>query len=80
MIRQFIIEKYSEYIFTVHTFPSKQRQIGHIVSDISCGWVYVAGIECNSNGFYSAEFLRGMADKLDELNATLFKEWSDEAN
>ena len=74
MTKYFILEKYSEYIFTVHTSPSKQRQIGHIVNDISCGWVYVAGIECNGGGFYSAEFLRAMADKLDELNAELFKE------
>lgn len=58
--------------YKVYT-QTKQRYLGEIVFDISCGWVYCADDEDNA-GYYTSEFLQAIADKLDELNAELFKE------
>lgn len=58
--------------YKVYT-QTKQKYLGEIVFDISCGWVYCAEDE-DSAGYYTSEFLRAVADKLDELNAELFGE------
>ena len=50
----------------------KQRRVGEIVFDISCGWVYIT--EEESSGYFTSPLMRAIADKLDELNAELFKE------
>lgn len=72
----FILDQHSSSCYSVWTYPSKQKYLGDIVFDISCGWVYCADDEDNS-GYYSSGFLRAIADKLDELNAELFKEFPD---
>lgn len=68
----FILDQHSSSCYSVWTYPSKQKYLGDILFDISCGWVYY--IDSDSGGWLSAQFLRAVADKLDELNAELFKE------
>lgn len=72
MNKYFIIENHSDNCYTVWTYPSKQKYLGDIMFDISCGWVYCAGDDENT-GYYSSGFLRAVADKIDELNDELFK-------
>jgi hypothetical protein len=63
--------------YKVYT-QTKQKYLGEIVFDISCGWVYLTDEEqVGSMGFCTSPFLRAIADKLDELNAELFKEMSE---
>lgn len=57
--------------YKVYT-QTKQKYLGEIVFDISCGWVYCA--DEDNTGYYTSEFLRAIADKLDELNTELFGE------
>ena len=76
MNKYFVLERYSDDMYVLWSSPSKQKYLGDIVFDISCGWVYCADDEDNS-GYYSSGFLRAIADKLDELNAELFKEFPD---
>lgn len=47
------------------------RYLGDVVFSIDCGWVYDS---VDIYGFFTSPFLRAIADKLDELNAELFKE------
>lgn len=61
--------------YIVYT-PTKQKYLGDIVFDISCGWVYCA--DEDSTGYYTSEFLHTIANKLDELNAELFKGFPEE--
>lgn len=68
----FILEKRSKGWYSVWTVPSKQRHLGDLVLDISCGWVF--DIDNANVGFLSAGFLRSIADKLDEMDAELFGE------
>lgn len=58
--------------YIVYT-PTKQKYLGDIVFDISCGWVYCA--DEDNTGYFTSPFLRAVADKLDELNAELFKDF-----
>lgn len=76
MNEYFVIEQYSDDMYVLWSFPSKQKYLGDIVFDISCGWVYCPA-EDAWTGYYTAEFLRAIADKLDELNAELFKGFPD---
>lgn len=64
-------ETFCYKIFT----QTKQKYLGEIVFDISCGWVYCA--DEDNTGYYTSGFLRAIADKLDELNAELFKDFQD---
>lgn len=48
-----------------------ERYLGDVVFGIDCGWVYDG---MDSYGYFTSPFLRAVADKLDELNAELFKE------
>lgn len=68
----FILEKYSEDVYILWSSPSRQKYLGEIVFDISCGWVYCA--DEDNTGYYTSGFLRAIANKLDELNAELFGE------
>ena len=60
------------FCYKVYT-PTKQKYLGEIVFDISCGWVYCA--DEDNAGYYTSGFLCAVADKLDELNAELFKDF-----
>lgn len=71
MNKYFVLEKHSDSCYTVWTSPSKQKHLGDIVFDISCGWVYVTD---DNSGYFSSGFMRAIADKLDELNAELFED------
>ena len=71
----FILEKHSDTCYTIWTYPSKQKYLGEIVFDISCGWVYCA--DEDNSGYYSSWLLRAIADKLDEMNDELFKDFPD---
>lgn len=71
----FILEKHSDTCYTIWTYPSKQKYLGEIVFDISCGWVYCA--DDDNSGYYSSWLLRAIADKLDEMNDELFKDFPD---
>lgn len=62
--------------YKVYT-PTKQKYLGEIVFDISCGWVYILDEEDVNAGYFTSPFLRAVADKLDELNAELFKGFPD---
>lgn len=73
--KYFVLERYSDSMFVLWSSPSRQKYLGDIVFDISCGWVYCA--DEDNSGRYSSGFLRAVADKLDELNAELFKEMSE---
>lgn len=66
-----LLEKHSDTCYYTWS-PSKQKYLGDIVFDISCGWVYCA--DEDNTGYYTSEFLRAIADKLDELNTELFGE------
>lgn len=68
----FLLEKYSEDVYILWSSPSRQKYLGEIVFDISCGWVYCA--DEDNTGYYTSGFLRAIANKLDELNAELFGE------
>lgn len=68
----FVLERYSDDMYVLWSYPSKQKYLGDIIFDPSCGWVYI-GDEDNA-GWYSSGFLRAVADKLDELDDELFKE------
>lgn len=70
--KYFVLERYSNDMYVLWSYPSKQKYLGDIVFDISCGWVYYA--DEDNSGWYSSGFLRAVAEKLDELNAELFKE------
>ena len=72
----FVLEKLSDTCYTIWTYPSKQKHLGDIAFDISCGWVYCADDE-DSSGYYSSGFLRAIADKLDEMNDELFRGFPD---
>lgn len=72
MNKYFILEKHSDICYSLWTYPSKRKYLGDICFDISCGWVYCA--DEDNTGYYTSEFLHAIADKLDELNAELFKE------
>ncbi len=76
--KYFVLERYSDDMrdYVLWSSPSKQKYLGDIVFDISCGWVYCA--DEDNTGYYSSGFLRAVADKLDELNAELFKEFPDD--
>ena len=71
----FILEKYSDTMFVLWTTPSKQKHLGDIIFDISAGWVYILDEEDVNAGYFTSPFLRAVADKLDELNAELFKDF-----
>lgn len=71
----FVLEKLSDTCYTIWTYPSKQKYLGDIAFDISSGWVYCA--DEDNSGYYSSGFLRAIADKLDELNDELFKDFPD---
>lgn len=71
----FVLEKLSDTCYTIWTYPSKQKYLGEIVFDISCGWVYCA--DEDNSGYYSSWLLRAIADKLDEMNDELFKDFPD---
>jgi len=71
----FLLEKYSEDVYILWSSPSRQKYLGEIVFDISCGWVYCA--DEDNTGYCTSGFLRAIADKLDELNAELFKDFPD---
>ena len=58
--------------YKVYT-PTKQKYLGEIVFDISCGWVYLLDEDGVNTGYFTSEFLHTIANKLDELNAELFK-------
>ena len=73
----FILEKYSDTMFVLWTTPSKQRHLGDIIFDISVGWVYILDEDDANVGYFTSPFLRAIADKLDELNAELFKGFPD---
>jgi len=73
MSKYFILEKHSDSCYSVWTYPSKQKFLGDIIFDISAGWVYCLA-EDAWTGYYTSEFLRAIADKLDELNAELFED------
>ncbi len=73
--KYFVLGRYSDSMFVLWSSPSRQKYLGDIVFDISCGWVYCADDE--GTGWYSSGFLRAVAEKLDELNAELFKEFPD---
>ncbi len=62
--------------YKVYT-PTKQKYLGEIVFDISCGWVYILDEDDANVGYFTSPFLRAIADKLDELNAELFKGFPD---
>ncbi len=70
--KYFVLERYSNDMYVLLSSPSKQKYLGDIVFDISCGWVYYA--DEDNTGWYSSGFLRAVADKIDELNAELFKD------
>lgn len=74
MSKYFVLEKHSDSCYTIWTYPSKQKYLGDIIFDISAGWVYVTD---DNSGYFSSGFMRAVADKLDELNAELFKEGAD---
>ena len=74
MNKYFILEKHSDNCYTVWTYPSKQKYLGDIMFDVSCGWVYVTDDVSANTGYFSSGFMRAVADKLDELNAELFGE------
>lgn len=76
MNKYFILEKHSNNCYSVWTYPSKQKFLGDIIFDISGGWVYCADEDAWA-GYYTSEFLRAIADKIDELNAELFKDFPD---
>lgn len=61
------------YCYSVWT-EHRQKCLGDIVFDISAGWVYVTEEDNVNTGYFTSPFLRAIADKLDELNAELFKE------
>lgn len=69
----FVLERYSDEAYVLWSSPSKQKYLGDIVFDISCGWVYCA--DEDNTGYFTSPFLRAVADKLDELNAELFNEF-----
>lgn len=71
----FVLEKLSDTCYAIWTYPSKQKYLGDIVFDISCGWVYCA--DEDNSGYYSSWLLRAIADKLDEMNDELFKDFPD---
>ncbi len=71
--KYFVLERYSDDMYVLWSSPSKQKYLGDIVFDISCGWVYFA--DEDNTGYYTSGFLRAVADKLDELNAKLFKDF-----
>lgn len=71
----FILDRHSSSCYSVWTYPSKQKYLGDIVFDISCGWVYCA--DEDNSGYYSSGFLRAVADKLDEMNDELFRGFQD---
>ena len=73
--KYFVLERYSDSMFVLWSSPSKQKYLGDIIFDISCGWVYCA--DEDNTGYYTSGLLRSVADKLDELNAELFKEMSE---
>lgn len=75
--KYFVLERYSDSMFVLWTAPSKQKHLGDIIFDISAGWVYILDEEDVSAGYFTSPFLRAVADKLDELNAELFKEFPD---
>lgn len=68
-------EEYSETCIIVWT-EHRQRYLGDIEFDVSCGWVYLT--DEDGSGYFTAEFLRCIADKLDELNTELFKDFPQE--
>ena len=76
MNKYFVLEKHSDTCYSVWTYPSKQKHLGDIAFDTSCGWVYCVD-EDAWTGYYTSEFLRVIADKLDELNAELFRGFQD---
>lgn len=71
MSEYFVLERYSDDMYVLWSFPSKQKYLGDIVFDISAGWVYVTD---DNSGYFTSGFMRAVADKLDELNAELFGE------
>lgn len=73
--KYFVLERYSDSMFVLWSSPSRQKYLGDIVFDPSCGWVYCA--DEDNTGWYSSGFLRAVAEKLDELNAELFKGFPD---
>lgn len=70
-----ILEKLNKDVYVLWSSPSKQKYLGDIVFDASCGWVYCA--DEDNTGYFSSGFMRAIADKLDELNAELFGEGAD---
>lgn len=60
------------YCYTVYT-EHRQKRLGDIIFDISTGWVYITEEDSVNTGYFTSPFLRAIADKLDELNAELFK-------
>ena len=68
-VEQDLGSKFCYGVWTEH----KQRRIGEIVFDVSCGWVYVT--EEDNDVYFTSPFLRAIAEKLDELNASLFGEY-----
>lgn len=75
MNKYFILEKLNKDMYVLWSSPSKQKYLGDICFDISYGWVYCA--DEDNTGYYTSEFLRAIADELDELNAELFKDFLD---
>lgn len=75
MNEYFILEKLNRDMYVLWSNPSRQKYLGDICFDISTGWVYCA--DEDNTGYYTSEFLRAIADKLDELNAELFKDFPD---
>jgi len=75
MNEYFILEKLNKDMYVLWSSPSKQKYLGDICFDISAGWVYIT--DEDNEGYLTSEFLRAIADRLDELNAKLFKEFPD---
>lgn len=75
MNEYFILEKLNKDMYVLWSSPSKQKYLGDICFDISCGWVYCA--DEDNSGYYSSWLLRAIADKLDEMNDELFKDFPD---
>lgn len=71
-----ILEKLNKDVYVLWSSPSKQKYLGDICFDISCGWVYCA--DEDNTGYFTSEFLHTIANKIDELNAELFKGFPEE--
>ena len=53
-----------------------ERYCGDICFLVDSGWVYYP--DDDNSGYFTAEFMQAIADKLDELNAELFRDFPQE--